>query len=107
VISLRLLPRTDGKGRIPAVEVLISTPTVKDYLLDPIKTILIQSAIEEGHSQYGMQTFDQSIFRLYKDGLIPYDDAIQAVSNPDDFKLRLVGIEATAERGWSEFDKKE
>jgi twitching motility protein PilT len=106
VISLRLLPRADGKGRIPAVEVLISTPTIKDYLLDPVKTILIQSAIEEGHSQYGMQTFDQSVFRLYKDGLITYDDAMQSVSNPDDFKLRLVGIEATAERGWSEFDKK-
>ena len=107
VISLRLLARADGKGRIPAVEVLISTPTIKDYLLDPLKTILVQSAIEEGHSQYGMQTFDQSIFRLYKDALISYDDAIQAVSNPDDFKLRLVGIEATAERGWGEFEKKE
>ncbi len=107
VVSLRLLPRSDGKGRIPAVEVLISTPTVKDYLLDPVKTLLVQSAIEEGHGQYGMQTFDQSIFRLYKDGLISYDDAIQAVSNPDEFKLRLVGIEATAERGWGQFDKKQ
>jgi len=106
VISLRLLPRADGKGRIPAVEILISTSTIKEYLLDPIKTMLIQSAIEEGYGQYGMQTFDQSIFRLYKDGLIAYDDAIQAVSNPDEFKLRLVGIEATAERGWGSFDKK-
>jgi len=106
VISLRLLPRADAKGRIPAVEILIATPTVKEYLLDPVKTLLIQSAIEEGYGQYGMQTFDQSIFRLYKDGLISYDDAIQAVSNPDEFKLRLVGIEATAERGWTSFGKK-
>lgn len=106
VISLRLLPRADGKGRIPAVEILISTPTIKDYLLDPVKTLLIQSALEEGYGQYGMQTFDQSIFRLYKDGLISYDDALQAVSNPDEFKLRLVGIEATAERGWGSFEKK-
>lgn len=106
VVSLRLLPRADGKGRIPAVEILISTPTIKEYLLDPVKTLLIQSAIEEGYGQYGMQTFDQSIFRLYKDGLISYDDAIQAVSNPDEFKLRLVGIEATAERGWGSFEKK-
>mgnify|MGYP000740092297 CR=1 FL=1 len=106
VVSLRLLPRTDGKGRIPAVEILIATPTIKEYLLDPVKTLLIQSAIEEGYGQYGMQTFDQSIFRLYKDGLISYDDAIQAVSNPDEFKLRLVGIEATAERGWGSFEKK-
>lgn len=106
VISLRLLPRADGKGRIPAVEILVSTPTVKEYLLDPVKTLLVQSVIEEGYGQYGMQTFDQSIFRLYKDGMISYDDAIQAVSNPDEFKLRLVGIEATAERGWGSFDKK-
>ncbi|HEC78330.1 MAG TPA: PilT/PilU family type 4a pilus ATPase [candidate division WOR-3 bacterium] len=106
VVSLRLLPRSDGKGRIPAVEVLLSTPTIKEYLLDPVKTMLIQSAIEEGYGQYGMQTFDQSIFKLYKDGLISYDDAIQAVTNPDEFKLRLVGIEATAERGWGAFDKK-
>jgi twitching motility protein PilT len=100
------LPRADGKGRIPAVEVLLTTPTIKDYLMDPVKTLLIQSAIEEGYGQYGMQTFDQSIFKLYKDGMIAYDDAIQAVTNPDEFKLRLVGIEATAERGWGAFDKK-
>jgi twitching motility protein PilT len=106
VVSLRLLPRADGKGRIPAVEILLSTPTIKEYLLDPVKTMLIQSAIEEGYGQYGMQTFDQSIFKLYKDGMIAYDDAIQAVTNPDEFKLRLVGIEATAERGWEAFDKK-
>jgi len=106
VISLRLLPRVDSKGRIPAVEVLILTSTIKEYLLDPAKTMLIQSAIEEGYGQYGMQTFDQSIFKLYKEGLIAYDDAIQAVTNPDEFKLRLVGIEATAERGWGSFEKK-
>ena len=106
VISQRLLPRTDGKGRIPAVEVLISTATIKEYLLDPIKTLLIQSVIEEGFAQYSMQTFDQSIFKLHKDGLITYEDAIQAVTNPDEFRLRLRGIEATAERGWSQFDKK-
>jgi len=106
VVSLRLLPRADGKGRIPAVEVLLSTSTIKEYLLDPVKTMLIQSAIEEGYGQYGMQTFDQSIFKLYKEGLIAYDDAIQAVTNPDEFKLRLVGIEATAERGWDSFSKK-
>jgi twitching motility protein PilT len=54
-----------------------------------------------------MQTFDQAIFKLYKDGLISYDDAIQAVTNPDEFKLRLVGIEQTAERGWGQFEKKD
>ena len=102
VICLRLLPRSDGKGRVPATEVLISTPTVKEYLLDPVKTLLIQSAIEEGVSQYQMLTFDQSIMKLYVDGVITLEDALESVSNQDEFKLHLRGIQATAERGWME-----
>jgi twitching motility protein PilT len=102
VICLRLLPQSDGKGRVPAAEVLISTPTVKEYLLDPVKTLLIQSAIEEGVTQYNMMTFDQSIMKLYTDGVISLEDAIESVSNPDEFRLRLRGIQATSERGWSE-----
>ncbi len=99
VISLRLLPRADGKGRIPAIEVMISTPTIKEYLLDPVKSLLIPEAIEEG-AQYHMQTFDQSIMELYTDGMITYEDAIASVTNPDEFNLKLRGIEATADRGW-------
>jgi twitching motility protein PilT len=106
VVCLRLMPRADGKGRIPAVEVMISTPTIRDYLLDSVKTMLIPSAIEEGMSQYGMQSFDQSIMRLYVDGLISYDVATENVTNPDEFNLRLRGIEATADRGWGAFDTK-
>lgn len=106
VICLRLMPRADGKGRIPAVEIMISTPTIKEYLLDPVKTMLISSAVEEGMSQYGMQSFDQSIMRLYVDGLITYDVAIENVSNPDEFNLRLRGIEATADRGWGSLEMK-
>ncbi|MEO0234994.1 MAG: PilT/PilU family type 4a pilus ATPase [candidate division WOR-3 bacterium] len=94
VISLRLLPRIDGKGRVPATEVMINTPTIKEYLLDPIKTLLIPTAIEEG-SMYQMHTFDQSIMRLYKSGIISYEDAIQSVTNVDEFKLKLRGIEST------------
>lgn len=96
VISLRLLPRVDGKGRVPATEVMINTPTIKEYLLDPVKTLLIPSAIEEGH-QYQMHTFDQSIMRLYKDGIITFDDAAQSVTNIDEFKLKLRGIEASTD----------
>ncbi len=103
VISQRLLPRADGHGRIPAVEILIATPTVRDYILDPINTQLISKAIEEG-SQYQMQSFDQSIMRLYKDNAIEYETAIQYVSNPDEFKLRLRGIKSTADRGWQDFE---
>lgn len=103
VISQRLLPRADGHGRIPAVEVLISTPTVRDYILDPVNTQLIGKAIEEG-SQYNMQSFDQSIMKLYKDNLIDYETALQYVSNPDEFRLRLRGIKSTAERGWQDFE---
>ncbi len=106
VICLRLMPRADGKGRIPAVEIMISTPTIREYLLDPVKTMLIPSAIEEGTTQYGMQSFDQSIMRLYVDGMIGYDVAIENVSNPDEFNLRLRGIEATADRGWGSFETK-
>ncbi len=94
VISLRLLPRGDNKGRVPATEVMINTATIKEYLLDPIKTLLIPTAIEEGH-QYAMHTFDQSIMSLYKNGIISYDDAIQTVTNVDEFKLKLRGIESS------------
>jgi len=93
VISLRLLPRVDGKGRVPATEVMVNTATIKDYLLDPIKTLLIPTAIDEGQ-QYQMHTFDQSIMRLYKSGIISYDDALQTVTNVDEFKLKLRGIES-------------
>jgi len=104
VVSLRLLPRADGKGRVPAVEIMINTQTVRDYLLDPVKTLEIPQLIQEGTSQYGMQSFDQSIMKHYRDGLITYETAIQNVTNPDEFKLRLRGIESTDSRGWETFD---
>ena len=99
-VSLRLLPRADGKGRVPAAEVLLATPTVREYLLDPVKTLMIPTLIAEGFAQYGMQTFDQSIMRHYKDGLISYDVAMQNCTNPDEFNLKLKGIEASADRSW-------
>ncbi|MEW6685551.1 MAG: type IV pilus twitching motility protein PilT [Candidatus Edwardsbacteria bacterium] len=105
-VSLRLLPRADGKGRVPAVEILIATPTVREYLLDPMKTLLIPELIEDG-LQYGMQTFDQSIMKHYKEGRVTYDVAIQNVTNPDEFKLRLRGIQGAAEaKTWEHFEGK-
>lgn len=104
IVCQRLLPRSDGPGRIPAVEVLVSTASVREYIVDPMKTPLIIELIESGNIQYGMQSFDQSIMQLYKDGFISYEEAIQQCSNPDDFELRVKGITGAADRGWNEFE---
>jgi twitching motility protein PilT len=97
VISQRLIPRADGKGRVPAVEVMIATPYIRDCILDRDKTHLIRVAIAQGTSQYGMQTFDQSIFWLYERKLVTQDEALRWASNQDEFKLRLQGISTTAD----------
>jgi twitching motility protein PilT len=99
VISQRLLTRADGPGRVPAVEVLVATPTVREYLLEPSKTPLIRQLVAEGHSQYGMQTFDQSLLGLVRQGLVTPEEAIQNASHPSDFALKLKGIGGSAERG--------
>ena len=97
VISMRLLPRADGLGRVPAVEVLISTAYIRDCIEQKEKTKLIRDAIAAGTSQYGMQTFDQSLYTLYKSGLITLDEALRRASNPDEFRLRIQGIQSTAD----------
>jgi len=97
VISQRLIPRKDGKGRAPAVEVLVSTPYVRDCIVDREKTHLIHGAIALGTSQYGMQTFDQSIFSLYQQGLVSYEESLRWASNVDEFKLKVQGISTTAD----------
>jgi len=97
VISQRLLPRTDGRGRVPAVEVMIATPFIRDCVLDRDKTNLIRDAIAQGTSQYGMQTFDQSIFFLYEQKLVTAEEALRWASSPDEFKLRMQGITTTSD----------
>ena len=97
VVSQRLMPRADGKGRAPAVEVMIATPFIRDCIADKDKTSLIQGAIAAGTSQYGMQTFDQSIFGLYSQKLVTYEEALRWASNVDEFKLKVQGIATTAE----------
>ena len=92
VVSMRLMPRVDIKGRVPAVEVLITTPFIRDCIMDKEKTHLIPGAIAQGTSQYGMQTFDQSIFGLLEQGLVSYDEALRWASNVDEFKLKVQGI---------------
>jgi twitching motility protein PilT len=95
VISQRLIPKADGKGRAPAVEVLISTAFIRDCITDKEKTHLIPGAIAQGTSQYGMQTFDQSIFSLHEQGLVSYEEALRWASNVDEFKLRVQGVSTT------------
>lgn len=97
VVSLRLMPRADGKGRVPAAEIMINTATIQDCIENKEKTKMIKDFIEQGTSQYGMQTFDQSLFFLYKQGLITLEEALKRASNPDDFKLKIAGIHSTAD----------
>jgi twitching motility protein PilT len=97
VVSQRLLPKADGKGRAAAVEVMITTPFIRDCIVDKEKTHLIHSAIASGTSQYGMQTFDQAIFGLYEQQLVTYDEALRWASNKDEFKLKVQGISTTSD----------
>jgi twitching motility protein PilT len=100
IIAQRLIPRADGKGRVPAVEVCIATGTVRECIMDPDKTRKLNDMIAASVSQYGMQTFDQSLMTLYTRGLITYEEALQWCSNPDDFALRVRGVTSSADTTW-------
>ncbi len=104
IVSMRLLPRADGLGRVPAVEVLISTSYIRDCVENKDKTKLIRDAIVQGTSQYGMQTFDQSLYQLYKNGLITLEEALRRATNPDEFKLKIQGIQSTSDISREEMD---
>jgi twitching motility protein PilT len=97
IISQRLLPRADGQGRAPAVEVMVNTGFIRDCIINKSKTSQIRTAIAEGTSQYGMQTFDQAIYGLYKRDVVSYEEAVRWVSNLDEFKLKIQGISTTGE----------
>ena len=94
-LSQRLVPRGDGKGRVPAVEVLVNTGRVRDRILDPSQTDSNPEVMEEGEF-YGMQTFDQALVRLVVDGLVREEDARGASTNPHDFSLALRASEFRA-----------
>ena len=96
-ISQRLIPKADGRGRAPAVEVMVSTAFIRGCIVDQSKTHLIRNAIAQGTSQYGMQTFDQSIFKLYEQQVISKEDALRWASNVDEFTLKLKGVTTTSE----------
>jgi twitching motility protein PilT len=105
VVSMRLVPRADGKGRVPAVEVLRATSYIRDCVENKEKTKLIRDAISQGTSQYGMQTFDQSLYRLYKQDLISFEEALRQATNPDEFKLRVAGIHSTSDVSTEQMDQ--
>jgi twitching motility protein PilT len=98
VVSMRLVRSTNGVGRVPAAEVMISTGTIRDAIANEEKTSMMRDAIAAGTSQYGMQTFDQSLFHLFQSGLITIEEAMRGASNPDEFKLRVAGICTTSDQ---------
>jgi twitching motility protein PilT len=100
VVSQRLVPRADGSGRVAAVEVMISTATIRECIVDQDKTRKIHDVIAAGASQYGMQTFDQSLYKLYTQNLITYEEALLRCNNPDDFALKVKGIQSTSDTRW-------
>jgi twitching motility protein PilT len=105
VISQRLVPKADGKGRVPAIEVLLATTRVKEMIEDKDRTKEIPDAISQGHVSYGMQTFDQSLMTLLKQQLISYEESLRQATNPDDFALRVSGISGTSDSKWDSFEK--
>jgi twitching motility protein PilT len=107
IVSQRLVPRSDGKGRVPAVEVLLGTARVKECIDDKDKTKQIRDAIAQGYVSYGMQTFDQSLMKLFTAKLITYEEALRQSSNPDDFALKVSGISSTSDASWDNFENKE
>jgi twitching motility protein PilT len=104
VISLRLVPRSDKAGRIPACEVLINTAAVRDNIRDMAKTLNIPDLIKEGAVQYGMQSFDQSLMQLYSRGVISYESAVFYATSPAEFALRVQGVAGTSDTSWSGFE---
>src|SRR5262249_47073121 len=107
VVSQRLIPRRDGAGRIPATELMLTTPTVREYILDPEKVTLLHQLIAEGVTQYGMQTFDQSVLALLREGLITEEEALRNCNNPNELALKLKGIAATSDRTWQPIEASE
>jgi twitching motility protein PilT len=102
VLSMRLVPTSDGKRRVPACEVLINTATVRDNIRDPERALNIPDLIKEGTIQYGMLSFDQSLMQWYHKGQISYEMALFYATNPNEFALRVSGIEGTSDRTFAE-----
>jgi len=89
VVSQRLLPRPDGHGRVPAVEVLICTTAARDLIKDPARTPELHDYIRDAREQFGMQTFDQHLIDLAMDEVVTYEAAVAAATNPKEFERQM------------------
>ncbi len=105
VISQRLVPKADGTGRVPAVEIMVVTERIKEMIKNPDRLSEIYDAIAEGYIPYGMQTFDQSLFYLYKRGLITKEVALEYATNKESLRLRLEGILDSSDKSWAIFEE--
>ena len=103
VISMRLVPRLDSKGRVPAVEIMVASARVRQMIDDKDQTKALPEAIQQGYEAYGMQTFDQSLMSLLRQKRISFEEALRQCSNPDDFKLKVSGISSTSDLSWDAF----
>lgn len=104
VISQRLVPKKDGSGRVPAMEILINNTRIREMIEMPERTKEIHQAIADSQVSYGMQTFDQSLMQLLTKDLITYDEALRQSSNPHDFALRVSGISSGTNTSWDSFE---
>ncbi len=106
IVSQRLVPRADGQGLVPAVEVLVNTALVREIIKDPTRSPReLTDALARGHVTYGTQTFDQSLMGLYRSELITYEEALVQATNPDDFALQVRGVTSTSDARWVDFDR--
>ncbi|HEV2914167.1 MAG TPA: type IV pilus twitching motility protein PilT [Pyrinomonadaceae bacterium] len=105
VVSMRLVRAARGAGRVPAIEILVSTGLIRDCIINEEKTSQIREAIAVGNTQYGMQTFDQSLFHLYQSGLISLEEALRNATNADEFRMRISGILSSMEQTTQERDR--
>ena len=103
VVSLRLVPRSDRPGRVPACEVLVNTEAVRDQIRDLSATLNIPELIKEGSIAYGMQSFDQSLMNWYTQGIISYENAVFNATNPAEFALRVHGVDGASDATWDGF----
>lgn len=102
VISQRLLARKDGSGLIPATEILVNNQRIKELIEDPEKTSMIHNALETSAKESGMRSFDQSLLKLVAHNYVSLEEAMAASSNPDNFALKVKGIQSGVQSDWDE-----
>lgn len=104
IIAQRLVPRADGRGRIAAMEIMVSTARTRELIEDKERTKELHDAIAQGGTSYGMQTFDQHLMFLVHQRMITYEEALRQSTNPDDFALKFSGVSGTSDQQWGDMD---